>query len=260
MNAVRQPAVAGMFYPAGAAQLRADVETLLGAPAQDSPVPKALIVPHAGYVYSGATAAAAYRLLGPVRSSIRRVVLFGPAHRVYLDGLAAPAVDAFRTPLGDVPIDRAAIDDIAGLAGVQISDLAHQDEHSLEVQLPFLQVALEDFALVPLVVGRAGADQVAAVMDALWNGPETLVVVSSDLSHYHEYDSACELDARTCSRILARASDLHGDEACGAYAVNGLMRASRSSLLDIELVDCRNSGDTAGSRDRVVGYGSFSLH
>lgn len=260
MNA-REPAVAGVFYPAGARQLRRDVGVLLRkAGTQSGPVPKAMILPHAGYVYSGPVAAQAYCLLSAARQDIRRVVLFGPAHCVYLEGMAVPTNDGFATPLGTVPVDRTMIAEISELPGVCVSDAAHKDEHSLEVQLPFLQTVLEDFKLVPIVVGQCAPALVATVMDAVWGGPETLIVVSSDLSHFHSYNQAKQVDANTCSRILSKATTLSGQEACGAHAINGLMHAAHCRPLQVEAVDVRNSGDTCGDKDRVVGYGAFILH
>ena len=257
----REPAVAGSFYSSSADQLRQDVERLLDqANVRSSAVPKAMIVPHAGYVYSGPVAAAAYRLLEPLRASIRRVALFGPSHRVYLEGMAIPASESFSTPLGAVPLDTAAIQQISGVPGVCVSDLAHAQEHSLEVQLPFLQVTLDAFRLVPIVVGNCDSEQVARVIDALWGGPETLIVISSDLSHYLPYQDARRIDQSTGKRIVEKASTLTGEEACGAHAVNGLMRAQHCRDLDVETIDLRNSGDTAGDKSRVVGYGAFVLH
>ena len=259
--ASREPAVSGSFYSSGADQLRLDVERLLGEADRKSLVaPKAMIVPHAGYVYSGPVAAAAYRLLEPLRDTIRRVALFGPAHRVYLNGMAIPASESFRTPLGTVPLDAAAIQQISGLPGVSVSDLAHAQEHSLEVQLPFLQMTLDNFLLVPVVVGQCDSDQVARVIDTLWGGPETLIVISSDLSHYLRYEDARRMDQSTGKRIHEKVSTLTGEEACGAHAVNGLMRAQHCKDLDVETIDLRNSGDTAGDKSRVVGYGAFILH
>lgn len=259
MNA-REPAVAGMFYPAEAGQLERDISVLLrNAGTQSGPVPKAMILPHAGYVYSGPVAARGYGLLSAARQDIRRVVLFGPAHRVYLEGMAVPTNDGFATPLGTVPVDRTMIAEIGELPGVWVSDVAHKDEHSLEVQLPFLQTVLEDFELVPIVVGQCAPALVAAVMDAVWGGPETLIIVSSDLSHYLSYNEAQRVDANTCSRILNKATTLSGQEACGAHAINGLMQAAHCRPLRVEAVDVRNSGDTCGDKDRVVGYGAFIL-
>ncbi len=260
--AIRDPAVAGMFYPDQPARLRKELERMLqGEPLTvESPAPKAIIVPHAGYVYSGAVAASVYRRLATARRTIRRVALLGPAHRVYLEGMAVPDVSAFATPLGEIPLDRSAIEAISGLPGVTWSNAAHAYEHSLEVQLPFLQMVLDDFRLVPVVVGRCEADRVAGVIDALWGGPETLIVISSDLSHFLPYNRAQEVDGNTCQRILDKASSLSGEEACGAYVINGLMRSQHCRDLVVEAIDLRNSGDTAGDKRRVVGYGAFALH
>lgn len=259
---IRDPAVAGMFYPDQPSRLRRDLEQMLaGEPVAGTvPAPKAVIVPHAGYAYSGPVAASVYRRLADVRQTIDRVVLLGPAHRVYVDGMAVPDVTAFATPLGEIPLDRVAVEAVCRMPGVAWSNAAHAYEHSLEVQLPFLQVVLDDFRLVPVVVGHCDPDRVAAVIDALWGGPETLVVISSDLSHFLPYEKARELDQSTCRRILDKASSLSGDEACGAYVINGLMRSRHCRDLVVEAVDLRNSGDTAGDRRRVVGYGAFVLH
>lgn len=257
----RPPAVAGYFYDADANRLRDHVNRLLGA---ESPafidLPESLIVPHAGYIYSGSTAAEAYRCLTRHADRIQRVLLIGPAHRAYVAGMAIPSVDAFATPLGPIALDRAELSRIAGLAGVEISDQAHRQEHSLEVQLPFLQTVLNDFSLIPVVVGGADAATVAALIDAVGIDESTLVVISSDLSHFHDYDSARRIDAATCSRILEKSTDLSGEQACGARAINGLMASDLARELVVELLLACNSGDTAGSRDRVVGYASFALH
>ena len=256
----RAAAVAGYFYEADPLRLQHHVEQLLNdAIPDDGPLPGALIVPHAGYVYSGSTAARGYKCLLHDADQVKRVLLIGPAHRVYVDGMAIPSVERFSTPLGEIPLDRAALARIAQLPGVEISDTAHQDEHSLEVQLPFLQTVLGDFSLLPVVVGGAGADRVAAVIDLFADDPATLIVISSDLSHFHAYPDAQRLDRATCDRILERATDLRGEQACGARAINGLMASSRSRDLDIELLQACNSGDTAGSPDRVVGYAAFAL-
>jgi len=257
----REAAVSGLFYEGDARRLQQHIDGLLSATrAHDNPSPRALIVPHAGYIYSGQTAAEAYHCLAPLRDSIERVVLFGPAHRVPLEGMAVPSVDAFSTPLGDVALDRASIERIADLPQVCVSDEAHRQEHSLEVQLPFLQTLLEDFTLVPVVVGYCAPQQVAAVMDALWAGPETLLVVSTDLSHFHHYDEARQLDTLTCERVMAKDNSLDGQDACGAQALNGLMSSRLCQSLQVELLAMCNSGDTAGTTDRVVGYGAFVLH
>jgi len=258
---VRAPAVAGRFYPGDEATLRAAVdEYLAGAVTTDGAPPKAIVAPHAGYMYSGAVAASAYAALAECRAVVRRVVLLGPAHRVALDGIAAPTVDAFRTPLGDVVVDTDARDAIGDLAGVVVDDRPHTGEHSVEVHLPFLQHVLTEFRVLPLVVGRASSDQVAAVLERLWGGPETLIVVSSDLSHYESNDVAHEHDRRTAAAILAGdGSALDGHDACGVYPLRGLLVAARHRHLEPRLLDLRTSGDIAGSTDRVVGYGAFTF-
>jgi AmmeMemoRadiSam system protein B/AmmeMemoRadiSam system protein A len=262
MLRVRAAAVAGMFYPADRGRLAADVDALLAAAARtqaDAPAPKAIIAPHAGYVYSGSVAAAAYARLRKASATIRRVVLLGPVHRVPVRGLALPAADAFETPLGRVAIDPAAVSAIRHLPQVTQSAAVHEQEHSLEVHLPFLQRLLSDFAIVPLAVGDATREEVAGVLDILWGGPETLIVVSSDLSHYLPYEAARRLDTETAAKIVDLRSDIDHRSACGGTPVNGLMLAALRRRLAVELIDLRNSGDTAGGRDRVVGYGSFVI-
>jgi AmmeMemoRadiSam system protein B len=259
MNAVRAPAVAGCFYPGSAAGLATMVAGLLDASApRDAAVPKAIVVPHAGYVYSGGVAAAAYARVAPGRGRIRRVVLVGPAHRVAVRCLAVPRAGVFATPLGDVAVDTEAVASLAGLPQVVASDTAHAAEHALEVQLPFLQTVLGDFRVVPIVVGAASAADVAVVLELLWGGPETLVVISSDLSHYHCYADAQALDRGTVERMMACAATLGPDQACGATAVNGLLICARQHGLVPELLALANSGDTAGDRTRVVGYAALA--
>jgi len=262
MLKIRPAAVAGTFYPADAAALRAAVDRLLAAAApapRDAPAIKALIVPHAGYLYSGPIAASAYARLAPATAGIHRVVLLGPAHRVALRGLALPGADAFATPLGNVAVDAAGAALARRLPQIADNPLAHAGEHSLEVQLPFLQRMLGAFGLVPLVVGAATAESVAEVLDLLWGGPETLIVVSSDLSHYHSYQEAQEIDSATAGAILDLAPRLDHEEACGAAPVNGLLLAARRRGLVPSLLDLRNSGDTAGDRRQVVGYAAFGF-
>ncbi|AGA32983.1 protein of unknown function DUF52 [Thioalkalivibrio nitratireducens DSM 14787] len=260
---VREPAVAGLFYPDDPAALRREVRALMSgatAPAPERPAPKALIAPHAGYRYSGPVAASAYAALGAAVAHIRRVVLLGPSHRVPFRGIAATGAGAYRTPLGAIPVDQAANASIRDLPGVVTLDLAHGPEHSLEVHLPFLQLLLDDFALVPLVVGDADPNQVTAVLERLWGGPETLIVVSSDLSHYHGYRTAQSLDAETCRAIESMREDmLTPDRACGCRPLAGLLRAGRAHGLTVHTLDLRNSGDTAGPRTEVVGYGAWTL-
>lgn len=259
MTAIRQPAVAGMFYPGSATELSAMVRDFMDhAPVSYAPVPKAIIAPHAGYKYSGAIAAAAYARLAPARDVITRVILLGPCHRVAVKGLAAPSVDAFATPLGDVPLDRDAIAAISHLPQVCEFDETHAQEHSLEVHLPFLQEVLGDFSLVPLAVGAATNAEVADVLEALWGGPETVIVISSDLSHFLDYDAARDIDQRTCDAIEQLDPDSIGnDQACGRVPVKGLLSLAARRRMRVETVDLKNSGDTAGSRDRVVGYGAW---
>ena len=260
MTKVRQPAVAGKFYPADPGELREAVSRALGGAQTSGPAPKAIIAPHAGYIYSGAVAASAYARLAPARDRIRRVVLIGPSHRVAFRGLAASSADAFATPLGRVPLDRECIDALLALPAVQLLDRAHQAEHSLEVHLPFLQVVLESFRLVPLAAGDASPAEVAGVLDAVWGGNETLIVVSSDLSHYLDYDSARRVDAGTRRAIEAlRWEDLGEDQACGRNGVNGLLETARRRRMRVQTLDLRNSGDTAGTRDEVVGYGAWAF-
>ncbi|MCZ6618187.1 MAG: AmmeMemoRadiSam system protein B [Gammaproteobacteria bacterium] len=257
----RSPAVAGTFYPGRGTELADCVEELVaGAVAgTNSSRPKVLIVPHAGYSYSGPIAASGYCLLHAQRQSISRVVLLGPAHRMYVAEMALPSARFFATPLGEVPIDEGAVTEALTLPGVVISDEAHAAEHSLEVHLPFLQMMLDSFELLPVVVGQCSAERVATLLDVFWGGDETLIVVSSDLSHYLPYAEARATDARTTGLIAQLSGNLTGEQACGAHAINGLMRVAQRRALHVEVLDVRNSGDTSGERSRVVGYGSYAL-
>ena len=260
MNQIRPAAVAGAFYPGNGQVLSRDLDALLAsAPQAHGPLPKALIVPHAGYLYSGPIAASAYRRLAAGRGQITRVVLLGPAHRVAVRGLALPQTDAFATPLGLVRIDQATCDAIRTLPQVVSSDKAHAQEHALEVQLPFLQKVLGEFALVPLVVGDASAEEVAQVLDQLWGEPETLIVISSDLSHYLPYALAQRVDQETTDMILRLQTGINHEQACGGTPVNGLLIAAKQHGLKPELLDLRNSGDTAGGPEQVVGYAAFAF-
>jgi len=259
MQSTRPPAVAGTFYPGEAEALSHDVRTMLAEAGKAAVSPKALIVPHAGYVYSGPIAASAYALLGNVAPQIRRVVLLGPTHRVALYGLALPEGDAFSTPLGEVPLDVEAMQRLAQLPQVSINAKAHAEEHSLEVQLPFLQAVLHDFRLLPLAVGMAAATEVAEVLEMVWGGDETLIVISSDLSHYLPYDTAKRIDGATSQAILNMQPDITHKHACGATPINGLLLAAQRHHLTPHLLDLRSSGDTAGSKDGVVGYAAFAF-
>jgi AmmeMemoRadiSam system protein B len=258
MSIVRNPAVAGLFYPDDPRELHAMMVDYLGSACTDGCVPKAIIAPHAGYVYSGPIAASAYALLKPARGRITRVVLLGPAHRVGFHGLALSSAEYFMTPLGRITVDREAIKKISCLPQVCVMDTAHAQEHSLEVHLPFLQEVLGEFSLVALVVGDAEPEEVGEVLDVLWGGPETLIVISSDLSHYHDYKTAQKLDRATSQAIeQLRLEDIQYDHACGRNPVNGLLYVARRLGLKAKTVDLRNSGDTAGTHDRVVGYGAY---
>ena len=296
MSANRPPAVAGSFYPADPRRLALDLRHFLDEvkPAR-LPLPnplvkllanrlspqagkslvipegeganeslrevhvKALIVPHAGYRYSGAIAASAYATLRPLAARIRRVVLLGPTHRVAVRGLALPAATTFSTPLGEIKLDTDAMHELARLPQVVVSDAVHAQEHSLEVQLPFLQTVLQDFKLVPLAVGDASAEEVAAVLEAVWGGAETLIVISSDLSHYLPAEVSQLVDRKTADEILKLRPLGSHQQACGATPLNGLLLAARAHHLQPHLLDLRNSGDTAGPHDSVVGYAAFAF-
>lgn len=283
---IRTPAVAGSFYPQDPESLRRMLgHCLAGAPdaarnaAAQAPAlgfgrrPKALIAPHAGYVYSGPIAGSAYgALAGPVQTAqgieglgvagprIERVILIGPSHFVPFAGLAVPRAAAFETPLGIVPIDEEARRKVLDSGQVIAADRPHASEHSLEVQLPFLQLLLGEFRVLPIAAGDATAQEVAAALDCVWGDEETLIIVSSDLSHYLTYSAARRIDAATAKLILDQSTVLGAEEACGHVGINGLMLIARRRALRVELLDLRNSGDTAPDRSRVVGYGAFALH
>jgi len=260
---VRPAAVAGTFYPRDAEALQRAVFGFLEEGRRRGPpmatVPKALIVPHAGYVYSGAVAASGYASVLPLAGRIARVVLLGPCHRVAVRGIALPGSDAFETPLGPIDIDRAAVAALAEMPGLVTSRAAHAADHALEVQLPFLRQVLGAFRLVPLLVGDASPAQVAAVLERLWGAEETLIVVSSDLSHYLPYARAQHEDRATVDAMLALDDVIDHAHACGATPVNALLQVARRRGLVPELLDLRNSGDTAGDRARVVGYAALAL-
>ncbi|HTY88500.1 MAG TPA: AmmeMemoRadiSam system protein B [Candidatus Acidoferrum sp.] len=259
--AVRPPAVAGQFYPADPEELRTQVNAFLSeANPAVGEVPKAIIAPHAGYIYSGPVAGSAYASLARGRDRFRRVVLLGPSHFVALEGLAASSATVFQSPLGPVPVDGRALAQVRKLPYVITLDAAHQREHSLEVHLPFLQIALAEFKLVPLVVGEIPAEEVGGVLDELWDGDATCIVISSDLSHYHDYRTAQQIDQKT-ARLVETLDwqQLDGNQACGCRPMGGLLWAAKKRGMRCRAVDLRNSGDTSGGRDRVVGYGAFVL-
>jgi AmmeMemoRadiSam system protein B len=252
--------VAGVFYPVNSKQLHQMLNQYLEDAKIDAKVPKAIIAPHAGYIYSGPIAASAYARLKKARDLISRVVIIGPSHRVAFRGLAVSKADSFSTPFGKIPVDPDAVKMIAKLPFVGYLEHAHTYEHSLEVHLPFLQEALKDFKIVPILAGDASAEQVGQVIDALWGGDETLIVISSDLSHYHDYATARQLDQLTSRQIENKQYELLAYEsACGKVPVCGLLKVAREKSLPVTTVDLRNSGDTAGDKSRVVGYGAYVI-
>ncbi len=263
----REAAVAGRFYPAAENELKNELANYLSEQAILPETPKALIVPHAGYFYSGAVAAKAYRLLGNGQHRFSRVVLFGPSHHVAVEGCAVPSSDAFLTPSGEVPIDRECVDFLLSKGLVTESDQAHHWEHSLEVQLPFLQYCLEDFTLLPIVVGRDLHGYVKHILELIGQFPDTLIVVSSDLSHYHPYSEANEIDADTIQRVLSFGSNIHPERACGCNAINGLLEYAKEQHWEIKCVNYTNSGEVLALHEQrspepsegVVGYASFVL-
>lgn len=258
---IRPAAVAGYFYPDDPHILQAQIGEMLSTAVllEAVPPPKALIVPHAGYVYSGPVAATAYAAAASLRDVVRRVVLLGPAHRMPVTAFALPAAQVFSTPLGPVPVSRTDWAVLQQRPDVVVDDRPHALEHCLEVQLPFLQTILDAFELVPLLVGGASGEQVASLLEELWGGPETLVVISSDLSHYHPYQQARTTDKTSVEQILNLREGLDHEQACGATPINGLLRVAERHGLAPHLLDLRNSGDTAGDRSRVVGYASIAF-
>ena len=262
-KSIRSAQVAGMFYPANPDELRGQISGFIHEkPNETTGVPKALIVPHAGTVYSGSIAAVAYRTLLQCRHVIRKVILLGPAHRVYLHGLALPGVEQFQTPLGKINLDTKTIQKLVdNFHQITFSDAAHAEEHSLEVQLPFLQVVLASFRLIPFVVGDATQQEVADVIEHLWGGDECLIIISTDLSHFHNYEEAVKIDKASAELIESFQGDrLGNNSACGRIPLRGLLHLAQQKRMSIKRLDLRNSGDTSGHKDRVVGYGSWGLY
>lgn len=256
----RQPAVAGTFYPANPQELHQILDQFLCDAEIGNKVPKAIIVPHAGYIYSGPVAATAYARLIKAHDLITRVVIIGPSHRVGFKGLAVSSAETFSTPLGTVAVDLEAVKSILKLPFVEYNEPAHAHEHSLEVHLPFLQETLDSFTIIPIVAGEASPSQVSQVLDALWGGDETLIVISSDLSHYHDYATCQKLDKETSIIIEnLQYERLAFDSACGKVPVSGLLKLAKEKSLSIKTIDLRNSGDTAGDKSRVVGYGAYVI-
>lgn len=260
-TSTRPSAVAGMFYPAQPDALMTQLTSMLVQARTDELAPKAIIAPHAGYIYSGQTAADVYARLANTRKKINTVVLLGPAHRVAFKGIAAPTVAAFATPLGKIPIDQQRIQQATQLENVGYLDQAHAEEHSLEVQLPFLQKLLGEFSLVPFVVGDATQDDVAHLLKLLWDDDSTLIVISSDLSHFLDYETAKQHDLKTANMIENfQGEQLGSHDACGYKPIGGLLKIAKEKDLSIERVSLCNSGDTAGDKNRVVGYASYALY
>lgn len=261
MSQVRAAAVAGTFYPKERRVLTDQIQAFINSANIQGPMPKAIICPHAGYIYSGPIAAYAYKLITQGKEQIKKVVLLGPAHRVPFKGIALSSADSFSTPLGKIPLDKSSLQSIAELPQVSYLDDAHTLEHSLEVQLPFLQMCLNEFSLVPALVGDANPQEVAEVLEILWGDSETLIVISSDLSHYQDYRTAQQRDEQTSLAIQSKNfQDINYEDACGCNPINGLLWLAKKQNLQIDILEQRNSGDTAGSRDRVVGYGAYAIH
>lgn len=260
MQNIRPAAVSGLFYPANGPALNTMVVNELRSVKShsNSRFPKAIIVPHAGYIYSGAIAASAYSRLQPYRQHIKRVIIIGPSHRVGFNGLALSSADYFETPLGNIPVDKETNEQLLAIDGVKTLDQAHVQEHSIEVQLPFLQNVLDDFTIVPIVAGNASAKLVDKVINSLWSNDNTVIVISSDLSHYHDYVSAQQLDLSTSDAILnLDLNQIDSEHACGCVGIRGLLSFAQHHAVEATSLDIRNSGDTAGDKDSVVGYGAF---
>ena len=260
MVLTRLPAVAGVFYPANPEILRDTLASLMDAVQNTIKVPKAIIVPHAGYIYSGKIAASAYARLKAGAAHIRRVVIIAPSHHFYFEGLAVPHAHFFNTPLGDIPLDTVVIQNLLTLPFIVCSDEAHRLEHSVEVQLPFLQMVLKNFKLIPIVTGDASAEQAAQGLELFYEDTDTLIVISSDLSHYHNYKTAQQLDLETTKKIeQLKYEQLDYESACGQVAVSGLLALAKKKVCKVKNIDLRNSGDTAGDKQRVVGYGAYVI-
>ena len=261
LKQIRAPSAAGIFYPEEPADLRHVVKSFLENADVCGPYPKAMVIPHAGYRCSGPVAACGYRLLDPIRDSVKRVVLLGPSHHDRFYGLAASSADEFATPLGNVAVDMDAVDIALRLPQVHLRDKAHADEHSLEVQLPFLQLTLHDFELVPLVIGKATDNEVAETIDLFWDDTETLIIVSSDLSHHDSYSTAKQIDSKSAQLVeRCQYRQLTAELACGYLGIRGLLMVARERSMHVKTIDLHNSVDMAGPMDRVVGYGSFIVY
>lgn len=259
---IQESVVANIFYPGDPKELRSMLERFFfAAKGKDLPIPRAIIAPHAGYVYSGPIAALAYASLLHDRAKIKRVIVLAPAHRYSLSSIAASSADAFLTPLGEIPVDKTALAKVSQLSHVSVLDEAFATEHSLEVQLPFLQFALENFTLVPFLVGACSANEIAVLIEKFANNEENLIVVSSDLSHYHDYKTAERIDRETVADLLnLHLENLSGERACGYIPISGLLLYAKTHAWRAKLIDLRNSGDTAGDKNHVVGYAAVHFY
>jgi AmmeMemoRadiSam system protein B len=254
---IRPAAMVGTLYPADAEQLSAQLAKLLLSCQQSIETPKVIIAPHSGYLFSGQVAACAYRSLSHIAPTISRVILVGPSHQQHCHGIALPTADYFQTPLGEVSVDQQALKQLEQLTDVNFNDSVHELEQSLELQLPFLQLCLLNFTIVPIIIGTTHAHHVAQVLNSVWGSNETLIVISTDLSHYLDYQQAKNIDFKTCHEISQLSDLITEQQACGSTVLNGLMKVAKQRNLAAKLLDCRNSGDTTGSKDKVVGYASF---
>ena len=260
MPVIRQPAVAGTFYPDDSVELETVIKNFIANNQKTGPVPKAIIAPHAGYIYSAPVAASVYSIFQNASNDIRKIVIFGPAHRLPFDGLAIPSVEQFATPLGTIALDTMSLKTLEDNQLAIVLDKAHEYEHCLEVQLPFLQTLFDSFTLTPVLVGHCDASRVEQALELLWGDQQTLIIISSDLSHYHSYEDAKVLDQRATLAIEQLDSDtLDANLACGSIAINGLLKVAKKHRLKAETIDVRNSGDTAGPQEQVVGYGAYAF-
>jgi len=258
---IRPAAVADIFYTANGTELAAQVSDFMDADEVTNIVPKALIVPHAGYIYSGGTAGKGFALVKKLTAAVNKIVLIGPCHRVWIQGLAIPDCQYFETPLGKIEVDSKTLNELVKFPQVTISDQAHAQEHSLEVQLPFLQSIFDQFKLIPLVAGEVSEDAFIEVLEYLWGGEETLIVISSDLSHFLDYDAAVAIDNKTSQAIESfEAGSINSDMACGSAGIKALLSLAKNKNLHVKTIHQCNSGDTAGDKDRVVGYGTYAIY
>ena len=262
MEKIKQADVAGMFYPGEEASLRQMVDGFIQKALSFDLRPRAIIAPHAGYIYSGSIAGTAYKTIAAVRDQIENVIIMSPAHRFYLRGIALHMADAFATPLGNIPVNIGIVKKIKQFSSVQWEERSFIQEHGLETHLPFIQRAFKPgIKIVPMIVGECQESEVAEILESVWEDPRNFVIISSDLSHFHSYADAKKLDRNTVDLIQNLDSQsLDTEFACGHYPICGLLNLARNRKLKIKALDIRSSGDTAGSKESVVGYGSFAVY